>query len=57
MNLLQGKYTHQLFFLTYAKENFNLVTVPQRCDGSLAVLDVNNNGRLELERDCGVERS
>jgi hypothetical protein len=49
--LLQDEHRHQLFLLTYTKETFDLITVPQRCDGSLAVLDVDGDGRLEIARD------
>lgn len=49
--LLHDEVTHQLFLLTVTRGTVSLTTVPERCNGNLAVLDTNNDGRLEIARD------
>jgi hypothetical protein len=49
--LLHDEATNQLFVLTTARDVIELVTVPERCTGQLAVVDSNEDGRLEIARD------
>ena len=49
--LLHDEATHQLFLLTLTRGTLGLNAVPERCNGNLAVLDTNDDGRLEIARD------
>ena len=49
--LLQDKVTNQLFLLATTGGLPGLTAVPERCTGNLAVLDTNDDGRLEIARD------
>jgi hypothetical protein len=49
--LLHDEITFQLFLLTFTKGSITLLPIPERCAGSLGVLDTNGDGRLEIARD------
>lgn len=40
-----------LFLLTHVRDRLDLVPVPEQCTGNLAVIDTDENGRLEIARD------
>jgi hypothetical protein len=49
--LLHDEVTNQLFLLATGEGALDLMAVPERCSGNLAVLDANGDGRLEIARD------
>ena len=49
--LLHDEASNQLFLLTANKGPMRLIPVPEHCTGNLAVLDTNDDGRLEIARD------
>ena len=49
--LLHDPSSNQLLLLTHTREQFDLVPVPEQCEGNLAVLDSDGDGRLEIARD------
>jgi hypothetical protein len=49
--LLHDEATNQLYLLATTGDLPALIAVPERCTGNLAVLDTNDDGRLEIARD------
>jgi hypothetical protein len=49
--IVQESTVDQLFVLTAAAGKVELLPIPERCQGSLALLDRNGDGRLEIGRD------
>lgn len=54
--LLQDRASGQLFLITATRGQPEAIAIPQRCRGSVAALDTDQDGMLEIVRDgCGQE--
>ena len=49
--LLHDTLSNKLLLLTHTRGQIDLIPVPEQCTGKLAVLDSDNDGRLEIARD------
>ena len=49
--LLHDPSSNQLLLLTTIRGQLDLVTIPEQCTGQLAVVDTDDDGRLEIARD------
>ena len=55
--LLHDPDSGQLLLLTNTNDELELLVIPEQCTGSLAIVDVNNDGRLQIARDgCPQDR-